>query len=253
MLCVHFLTCSSPRDVRCFPFRFSAHRYQSSVRYQAIKTPTSYAVETQVKTQPADQLFWDKFRGFLQTLQENSGILPRKKGVDHLHFISSSLHTHRLFLCCSQQLNKTILTRYQNVWYSTVKPSNDSPFNYTFPQISCNTDSEYSIVKQSNTRYFDSVLFYFLGATAQRGSEQPHSWSFWITHKDAPKSVGLLWTSDRPVAETSIRQYSTFTRDRYPCPIRIRTSNSRKRAATDPRLKLLRHWDRHSMSYMKPN
>jgi hypothetical protein len=27
--------------------------------------------------------------------------------------------------------------------------------------------------------------------------------SFEITHKDAPQSVGLLWTSDQPVAETS--------------------------------------------------
>jgi hypothetical protein len=24
-----------------------------------------------------------------------------------------------------------------------------------------------------------------------------------ITHNDAPQSVGLLWTSDQPVAETS--------------------------------------------------
>jgi hypothetical protein len=24
-----------------------------------------------------------------------------------------------------------------------------------------------------------------------------------LTHKDAPQSVGLLWTSDQPVAETS--------------------------------------------------
>ena len=26
---------------------------------------------------------------------------------------------------------------------------------------------------------------------------------FWITHNDAPQSVGLLWTSDELVAETS--------------------------------------------------
>jgi hypothetical protein len=31
----------------------------------------------------------------------------------------------------------------------------------------------------------------------------PQSWGFEITHKDAPQSVGLLWTSDQPVAETS--------------------------------------------------
>ena len=31
-------------------------------------------------------------------------------------------------------------------------------------------------------------------------------WGFEITHKDAPQSVGLLWTSDQPVAETSTWQ-----------------------------------------------
>jgi hypothetical protein len=30
-----------------------------------------------------------------------------------------------------------------------------------------------------------------------------HSQGFYITHNDAPQSVGLLWTSDQFVAETS--------------------------------------------------
>ena len=41
------------------------------------------------------------------------------------------------------------------------------------------------------------------GAAAQRGPWSPHSRGFWITHNDAPHSVGLLWTSDQLVAETS--------------------------------------------------
>jgi hypothetical protein len=40
------------------------------------------------------------------------------------------------------------------------------------------------------------------GATAQRGPGPPYSSSFCITHSDTPQSVGLLWTSDRPVAKT---------------------------------------------------
>jgi hypothetical protein len=40
------------------------------------------------------------------------------------------------------------------------------------------------------------------GAAAQRGSWPPHSRGLYITH-DAPQSVGLLWTSDQLVAETS--------------------------------------------------
>jgi len=32
-----------------------------------------------------------------------------------------------------------------------------------------------------------------------------------ITHNDAPQSVGLLWTSDQLVAETSTLQHTTLT------------------------------------------
>jgi hypothetical protein len=40
------------------------------------------------------------------------------------------------------------------------------------------------------------------------------------THSDTPHSVGLLWTNDQPVAETSTWQHTTLTRDRHPCPRR---------------------------------
>jgi hypothetical protein len=39
------------------------------------------------------------------------------------------------------------------------------------------------------------------------------SWS----HSDTPHSVGPLWTSDQPDAETSTWQHTTLTTDRYPC------------------------------------
>jgi hypothetical protein len=32
------------------------------------------------------------------------------------------------------------------------------------------------------------------------------------SYSDTPHSVGLLWTSDHPDAETSTRQYTTFTK-----------------------------------------
>jgi hypothetical protein len=41
------------------------------------------------------------------------------------------------------------------------------------------------------------------GAATQSGSWPPHSCGFYITHNDAPQSVGLLRTSDQLVAETS--------------------------------------------------
>jgi hypothetical protein len=37
------------------------------------------------------------------------------------------------------------------------------------------------------------------------------------SHSDTPQSVGLLWTSDRPNAETSTWQHKTLKRHRYPC------------------------------------
>jgi hypothetical protein len=38
------------------------------------------------------------------------------------------------------------------------------------------------------------------------------------SHSDTPHSVGLLWTRDQPVAETSIWQHTALTRDRHPYP-----------------------------------
>jgi hypothetical protein len=43
----------------------------------------------------------------------------------------------------------------------------------------------------------------FFGLIARSGPGSPHSRDFLITHNDAPQSVGLRWTSDHPVAETS--------------------------------------------------
>ena len=44
---------------------------------------------------------------------------------------------------------------------------------------------------------------FVFGATAHSGTGLPHSRGFYITHNDTPQSVGLLWTSDQLVAETS--------------------------------------------------
>jgi hypothetical protein len=39
--------------------------------------------------------------------------------------------------------------------------------------------------------------------------------SWW--HSDTPHLVGLLWTGDQPVAQTSTRQHTILTRDWHPC------------------------------------
>ena len=60
-----------------------------------------------------------------------------------------------------------------------------------------------------------NVLF-LSGATAPNGPWPPHSRRFYITHNDAPQSVGLLWTSDQLVAENSTWQHTAFTTDIQP-------------------------------------
>jgi len=68
-----------------------------------------------------------------------------------------------------------------------------------------------------NWRYVYLYYHFFLGATAPCGPGPPHLRSLEITQNDAPKSVGLLWTSDRSVAEISTWWHTTQT-DRDPCP-----------------------------------
>jgi hypothetical protein len=65
------------------------------------------------------------------------------------------------------------------------------------------------------------------------------SWS----HSDTPHSVGFLWASHQAVAGTSDNTQHSQQRDIL-VPRGIRTHNSSKRAATDPRLRPRGHWDR---------
>jgi hypothetical protein len=70
------------------------------------------------------------------------------------------------------------------------------------------------------------------------------------TYNDAPQSVGLLWTSDQLVAETSTWQHTTLTTDIH-APGGIRTHNLNRRAAEDLRLRPCGHRDRHSPNIIK--
>jgi hypothetical protein len=62
-------------------------------------------------------------------------------------------------------------------------------------------------------------------------------------HSDAPHSVGLLWTSDQPVAETSTWQHTTLTTNIHALG-GIRTHDLSRRAAENLRLRQRGHWDR---------
>jgi len=55
------------------------------------------------------------------------------------------------------------------------------------------------------------------------------------SHSDTPHSVGLLWTSDKPVAGSYTWQHTTLTNRHTPGG--IRSHNPRKWLSTDPRLR----------------
>jgi len=57
----------------------------------------------------------------------------------------------------------------------------------------------------------------FLSSSTSDWCLAPHRWCFYITHNDAPQSVGLLWASGQLVAETSTWQHTTLKADRHPC------------------------------------
>jgi len=62
------------------------------------------------------------------------------------------------------------------------------------------------------------------------------------SHSDTPHSVGLLWKSGQPDAETCTWRHTTLTRDRLPRPGGIRTHSLSKRAAADS-LRQRGHWN----------
>jgi hypothetical protein len=54
--------------------------------------------------------------------------------------------------------------------------------------------------------------YYLFSLVLQRGLWPPSSRGFLITQNDAPQSVGVLWTSDQLVAETSTLQHNIHNR-----------------------------------------
>ena len=68
------------------------------------------------------------------------------------------------------------------------------------------------LLGQSIRKYIPVVHFFFsCGVRAQLEPGPPCSWGFEITHTDALQSVGLLWTNDRPVAQTFTWRHTTLT------------------------------------------
>jgi hypothetical protein len=86
--------------------------------------------------------------------------------------------------------------------------------------------------------YRNPYLFYLLTA----GVEVVYLHLITLIH--TPQLVGLRWTRDRPVAETSTWNHKHYKRDKHPYPGRIRTHDLSTLSAADQRLKPGGHWDR---------
>jgi hypothetical protein len=64
------------------------------------------------------------------------------------------------------------------------------------------------------------------------------------SHSDTLYSVGLLWTSDQPDAETSyLTTHNTHKKQNLHASDSIRTHNPSKGVAADRRLRPCGHWD----------
>ena len=99
----------------------------------------------------------------------------------------------------------------------------------------------YTFIARTRT---NSRKLFFLVQEPPSWPGSPHSLGFYITHNDTPQSVGLLWTSDQFVAETSTWQHTTITTDRLHAPRGIRTNNLSRWEAENLCLKPRGHWDR---------
>jgi hypothetical protein len=93
-----------------------------------------------------------------------------------------------------------------------------------------------SLIEQSTRSPY---LFYLLVHSRCRGCFF-HS----ITHRHTPQSVELLWTGDRPVAETSTLQHEGSQETNIHAPGRIQTHDPSKRLAAELRHRPRGHWDR---------
>jgi hypothetical protein len=71
-----------------------------------------------------------------------------------------------------------------------------------------------------------------------------------ITLRHTPQSVGLLWTGDRPVAETSTWQHKHSQETNIHASGGIRTHDPSKRSASDLLRRPRGHWDRLQQFYI---
>jgi hypothetical protein len=134
------------------------------------------------------------------TLLHDSAITRHPQGDVHNTFQSGRINTrHSGFIIMDRKRrHKVLYTNFTNCkeWY----------INAFQPGVYQHHASSYYI------------YYFFMAQQPPSGPGPPQYRGFTITLRHTPHSVGLLWTSNRPDAETSTWQHTTLTRDRYPCP-----------------------------------
>ena len=142
---------------------------------------------------------------------------PANLLVQHQLLIRSKLSAVRKYMSVLKSDQKKMTTQIYRIMFLFIDHS--SVANMT--RLCCAWRVPYITVKFAFMWIW--LSFFPNGATAPSGLltiEASRS------HSDTPHSVGLPWMSDQPVAETSIWQHTTFTRDKYPCPRRDSNSQS---------------------------
>jgi hypothetical protein len=101
--------------------------------------------------------------------------------------------------------------------------------------------------------YIASFYFIFTGPVAQPGLWPPRSRGLLFTHNDAPQSVGLLWTRNQLVAETSNNNTQHTQQTNIHVSGGNQTHDQSRRAALDLRLRPRGLWDRQLHQHSSPN
>ena len=142
---------------------------------------------------------------------------------------SQSASTVLLFPSCWHTCNSRILYNLHTI-QNGHNPAQESIRLGIHTLIAISTFSTLFVCCLFSWRY-NPLWLYF--SHPGSGLQPPRFRGFLITHNDAPQSIGLPWTSDQSVAETSTRQHTTLTTDKHPCPGWV--SNPRSQQASGRR------------------
>jgi len=97
---------------------------------------------------------------------------------------------------------------------------NSATHHDKFP-VSMELQKSDGVFLQKKVHYTPNIYIFFLPPVALRPNA---GHGFLIlevsrSHTATHQSVGLIWMSDQPVADTSTWQHATLTTDRHPCPL----------------------------------